>query len=576
MKKIILFFSIICTLIFGIQYYQKYFQSKIGNIAILTESIKTDLSNMRSVTYYNFPLELGSSRDFVTDFKNDIDKIVANRFNTVWFVVFRNYFNTSKDSYSEQSFIDLKLVLQELKNRNMQAILPLNYGNGPSYTACQILTDDAAYQDFVSYVTNFLTRISDYSDMTKILIFTEVSWGCPDPTVPKGEMTQVRGEALSKQIKNTLGKLPNDLPINLRNKFAIGFHDSYISEGWNQGTSTIFSENTYDFFSSTAYAGLGQPISYGLTIDENNPLISRIDNRITRIKTFYPNMPIIFGEVGASYCTNGTTELTQAEQDILMLKHLQNKNIGFNVWMWNPIHKNDPNSITLDCGFGGHAITNPDGTLKPVAIQIKELLKPVIESSTINPYSTNLAIALTGKNVYGPITAQVYINDQLTISNYPVTVGQTFSSFIVDSNIINTKCPDLRCKLEVIIIDSAGKSSNKQVISGTRPILNGHPVRGTTDTATIYLIENNTKRRYPNETLFLQSFTHNDVIIVADEVLDSFPSGKDVGDNSPTTKPGDLNGDGKVNIYDYAKLISGYGTIYSNKDFVNILTNYGK
>jgi hypothetical protein len=227
-KKIILFFSIICTLIFGIQYYQKYFQSKIGNIALLTESIKTDLSNMRSVTYYNFPLELGSSRDFVTDFKNDIDKIIANRFNTVWFVVYRNYFNTSKDSYSEQSFIDLKLVLQELKNRNMQAILPLNYGNGPSYTACQILTDDAAYQDFVSYVTNFLTRISDYSDMTKILIFTEVSWGCPDPSTKKRN-DQARGEALFQTNQNTLGKLPNDLPPDLRNN-TIGFHDSYISE----------------------------------------------------------------------------------------------------------------------------------------------------------------------------------------------------------------------------------------------------------------------------------------------------------------------------------------------------------
>ena len=42
------------------------------------------------------------------------------------------------------------------------------------------------------------------------------------------------------------------------------------------------------------------------------------------------------------------------------------------------------------------------------------------------------------------------------------------------------------------------------------------------------------------------------------------------------TKPGDLNGDGKVNIYDYSKLISGYGTLYTNTDFINILANYGK
>ncbi len=42
------------------------------------------------------------------------------------------------------------------------------------------------------------------------------------------------------------------------------------------------------------------------------------------------------------------------------------------------------------------------------------------------------------------------------------------------------------------------------------------------------------------------------------------------------TKPGDLNGDGKVNIYDYSRLISGYGTVYTNTDFINILANYGK
>jgi hypothetical protein len=46
--------------------------------------------------------------------------------------------------------------------------------------------------------------------------------------------------------------------------------------------------------------------------------------------------------------------------------------------------------------------------------------------------------------------------------------------------------------------------------------------------------------------------------------------------NFVTAKPGDLNGDGKVNIYDYSRLISGYGTVYTNTDFVNILANYGK
>lgn len=40
--------------------------------------------------------------------------------------------------------------------------------------------------------------------------------------------------------------------------------------------------------------------------------------------------------------------------------------------------------------------------------------------------------------------------------------------------------------------------------------------------------------------------------------------------------PGDLNGDGKVNLYDYTELIRGFGTLYFDQDFINILANYGK
>lgn len=47
----------------------------------------------------------------------------------------------------------------------------------------------------------------------------------------------------------------------------------------------------------------------------------------------------------------------------------------------------------------------------------------------------------------------------------------------------------------------------------------------------------------------------------------------------PTTtqyKPGDLNGDGLVNVFDYVRLLSGYGTTYSSTDFAALLANYGK
>jgi len=43
-----------------------------------------------------------------------------------------------------------------------------------------------------------------------------------------------------------------------------------------------------------------------------------------------------------------------------------------------------------------------------------------------------------------------------------------------------------------------------------------------------------------------------------------------------TNLAGDLNGDGKVNLYDYTELIRGFGTLYFDSDFINIITNYGK
>lgn len=44
----------------------------------------------------------------------------------------------------------------------------------------------------------------------------------------------------------------------------------------------------------------------------------------------------------------------------------------------------------------------------------------------------------------------------------------------------------------------------------------------------------------------------------------------------PVLLSGDLNKDGKVDLYDYTELVRGYGTIYTDDDFINVLANYGK
>jgi len=45
---------------------------------------------------------------------------------------------------------------------------------------------------------------------------------------------------------------------------------------------------------------------------------------------------------------------------------------------------------------------------------------------------------------------------------------------------------------------------------------------------------------------------------------------------APATLEGDLNGDGKVNVYDFVKLLNGFNTIYTPDDFSALLLNYGK
>lgn len=43
----------------------------------------------------------------------------------------------------------------------------------------------------------------------------------------------------------------------------------------------------------------------------------------------------------------------------------------------------------------------------------------------------------------------------------------------------------------------------------------------------------------------------------------------------PTGKPGDLNGDGRVNLADYNLLVAGYGTKYTLSDYNQLVANYG-
>lgn len=100
-------------------------------------------------------------------------------------------------------------------------------------------------------------------------------------------------------------------------------------------------------------------------------------------------------------------------------------------------------------------------------------------------------------------------------------------------------------------------------------------IRGTSETA--YMMENGTKRQIPNWDTFVAISPPNSTITqLSDELVNSIPTGTPITSTSTTPKTGDLNGDGNVNVFDYVKLLSGYGTLYSSADFAALLSNYGK
>ncbi|MDP2672098.1 MAG: hypothetical protein Q8O68_01145, partial [Candidatus Daviesbacteria bacterium] len=320
----------------------------------------SDFTAIKSTTYYNYPYGLDKINDFINDLKNDLPVIKSYGFNTLWFVPARENYYTPESGYKESAFSDLKEVLALLKQNNMKAILPLTYT--VYYNYCSVLDNPVDYQAFVDYHKEFLTRISDFSDISYILVFTEAFWGCNGDN---SYVTPAGGEKLSVKLKATVGKLPDDLPADLRSKFTFGYHDSFTPLGWNQGTPSMES-GSYDFFSFGTYPKINTTED---TIKKDLQL--QIDN----IHQFFPDIPLFTGEVGAPFCSP-SNEDEQSRLNSITTTFLLDKKIGINIWQWKPIFWREPDSNQRDCNFGGHAVTNPDGSPRKTLISLKQIFGP--------------------------------------------------------------------------------------------------------------------------------------------------------------------------------------------------------
>lgn len=472
--------------------------------------------DIKSVTYRT------SISTTYSELRDTIPFIKATGFNTVWLVnIWRDYNPqplASPPVYNETAFNELKKTLTLLRDNNMQAILPLNYVGGgrgwaPEGIDCNWITDPVQYSAFETYVREFLTRILDFHSEVYILFFTEGALDKPQCALPYSYQEQ------AVLLQSTLGSLPNRLPQNLRSQFLIGYHDgSLIGQGLSLPDSPITSPNPFDFVSM---------IAYGLESFSNTQIENELDFQAARFKNLYPSTPLIIGEFGADSCNN--QEDNQARVVTTIASWALNKGYGFNLWGWKP---GPADQECTNPSYSGLAITNQDGSPKPVVSLLKTILSPKIESGGVNKNYQPWAVWLQGKNLSPFLKAQLFDGGNRWGSDLPVTLSEDHSwlSFQLPSNSPPSECNSTNaCSIAVRLLDTrSGLSSDFFFLSlPANNLLSGD----------------------------LNSDGHVDILDLR-QFLPDF--GKSSG-MLTVFFPGDINQDTFVNIFDYNILVGNFG-----------------
>jgi hypothetical protein len=346
--------------------------------------------------------------------------------------------------YNDVFFNHLRQKLALLRANHMQAIIPLNYygagwtpgGIAPGF---DMLQDPQQYAAFENYVHEFLSRISDYSDVAMVMVFTEGTELSDDDVINGasfkngvycGGQRYTSGYAYTysdcfrptyaQTLRNTLGSIPTRLPADLK-KFRFGYHDySLINIAYGKGSYPIASPNPFDFFSATLYPEYWD--ANILAEAQTSPstftaaIANEIATRLGRFKQLYPGTPVILGESGRSTCYADAAPGGDVEQGVVdgaIIKAALSQGFGFNIWDWN-FARGYENGVPWSCKAGlGYDLLKADGTPRATLSTIKQLL---------GSYDT--AYAPSPAPVTTPVQAPATVTGSLTVAaNCPTTSG---------------------------------------------------------------------------------------------------------------------------------------------------------
>ncbi len=276
-------------------------------------NIAFDYSNMRGVMLYL--TEDIPSDSYISKLQKELPAMKFFGFNTVGIFPYWAWFQPQAlptPTWNEANIAKFRQILQILKDNNMRAafyissVSPSTTPTGISGCPWDKPHELAAHDKFTS---DFLRKIEDFNDIVYPMLYTEASWLCAAEYADQLAM-----------VKSGMGDWPNRLPRDIRNKFRLGIHDAnFINVN---GSNFMPNPNPYDFISLTNYSKTDDMVY----VDEFN---------LGRVRYFYPDIPIIFYEMGFNACGwSPDAQHTQGERFRLSTNVLMDRRVGFNIWSW--------------------------------------------------------------------------------------------------------------------------------------------------------------------------------------------------------------------------------------------------